>query len=386
MNLFLIAGEPSGDLLGARMMVSLKGQAGEKIRFSGIGGERMRAEGQEQIFPQDDLAVMGLAEVLPRIPRLLRRIRQAVQAILQQKPDVVVTIDAPDFSFRVARRVRKLAPDIPLVHCVAPTVWSWRPGRARKIARFLDHLLALFPFEPPYFTREGLACTFVGHPLVESGAAQGNAEAFRQRYPQTAGKRLLVVLPGSRRGEVTRLLPVLKDTLAKLKDRNLMAIVPTVERGAAQVEDAVRDWPVPALVVQGDRDKYDAFAAADMAVAASGTVVLELALGGLPAVIVYRINPLSAFLVRRLSRLKCVSLVNIMHDRMVMPELLQENCRADRIAEAAIHLLDSGEARAVQKQALAQVAGWLGQGGVQPPSARMADVILDLAGRQRKTT
>lgn len=376
--IFLMAGEPSGDALGARLMAVLRRLSGGRVRFAGIGGERMAAEGLDSLVPMGELAVMGLFELLPRIPALLRRIDQTAAAIVAMTPDVVVGIDAPGFTLRVARKVRDRAPGIPLIHYVAPTVWAWKPKRAAKYAALYDHLLAVLPFEPPYFEREGLPCTFVGHSVVESGAGQGDAARFRRDHGLTEDDRVVAVLPGSRRGEVTRLLPVFRAALEQVAATRpgLVAVVPTVATVADTVRAALADWPIRTLVVEGDAAKYDAFAAAEAAVAASGTVALELALAGLPSVIAYRVNPVTAALVRRLVRVKYVNLVNLMLDRMLVPELLQQDCRSDTVAAALARLLDDPAARQEQIDGVADVAAWLGRGG-PPPSERAARVILD---------
>nr|WP_207478806.1 lipid-A-disaccharide synthase [Arenibaculum pallidiluteum] len=372
--IFLIAGEVSGDLLGGRLMASLRSRE-PRITFAGVGGERMAEQGLESLFPMSDLAVMGLAEVLPRLPLLLGRMGEAAAAIRRLRPDAVVTIDAPDFAFRVAKRVRGLG--IPLIHYVAPTVWAWRPGRARKIARFLDHLLALLPFEPPYFEREGLPCTFVGHPVVEGGAGRGHAARFRAAHGLPEGAPLLCVLPGSRRGEVERLLPVFEAALGRLVPRHpgLRAVVPTVGPVRDRVARAIGDWPVPTVLVEGEEAKFDAMAASTAALAASGTVALELALAGVPAVIAYRMAPLTMALARRLVRVRYVNLVNLMLDRGLVPELLQEDCTPERIEAELERLLIDPEARRAQTEGAAEVARWLGREG-QPPADRAAEAVL----------
>ena len=384
-TLFLIAGEPSGDLLGARLMAGIKARADRDVRFKGVGGPRMVAEGLETLFPMADLALMGVFELLPRLPTLIRRLNQTVAVACDLKPDAVVTIDAPGFCFRVAKRLHRALPEVPLIHYVAPTVWAWRPERARKIAAFLNHLMVILPFEPPWFEREGLPCTFVGHSIVESGAGRGDGPAFRARHGLTPGARLIVVLPGSRTTELARLLPDFRATLERLAPSHpgMVAVVPAVPHLAARVRAAVKNWPLPTLVVEGDEDKYGAFAAAEVALAASGTVALELAMARLPAVIAYRLNPLSVALYRRLIRTKFVNLVNILHDRMVVPELLQEDCTPERLAAAVAALLDDPAARAAQVEALASVEGWLGAGG-PAPSARAADVVWEIATRPRR--
>jgi len=376
-TIFLVAGEPSGDALGARLMSALKEARGDAVRFAGIGGAGMAAEGLDSLFPMGELSLMGLAEVLPHVPRLLRRIDETVSAIRAQRPDAVVTIDSPGFSFPVARRLA--GSGIPLIHYVAPSVWAWRPGRARKIAGFLDHLLALLPFEPPYFRAEGLACTFVGHPVLESGAGDGGGPAFRRRHGIGDDVPLLCLLPGSRQGEVSRLLPVFAETVALVAKSRLdvEVVLPSVEGLAAAVSSATAMWPVRVRVVTGDAEKFDAFAAADVALAASGTVALELAMAKTPAVIAYRMHPLTGWLARRLVRVRYVSLVNLVLDRPVMPELLLGECRADRLAKAVTSLLDDPQARAAQASGAAEALAVLGLDGAAP-SRRAADIVLDV--------
>ena len=373
--IFLIAGEPSGDALGAGLMVALKARG--VVSFAGIGGPLMAAQGLTSLFPMKELTVMGLAEVLPLIPALLRRISGTVAEIRVLGPAALVTIDSPGFNFRVARRLKGAG--IPLVHYVAPTVWAWKPGRARKIAKFLDHLLAILPFEPPYFEAVGLPCTFVGHPVLESGAGDGDGPGFRRRHGIAPEAPLIVALPGSRGSETGQLLPIFGQALALLEGRypGLGAVVPTTEALREEVEAAVRNWPVPGLVPR--RGKFDAFAAADAALAASGTVSLELAMARTPAVIAYKMNPLSAFLAKRLVRVEFASLVNLILDRQAVPEFIQENCRPEPLADALDGLLGDEEARLAQARAAGDVLGRLGQDGPSP-SYRAAGVVLDLIG------
>lgn len=381
---FLIAGEPSGDLIGARLMAALKAQTGGAVRFAGIGGERMQAEGLDSLFPMEELTLMGIAELLPKARHLLARIRETARAAQDMAPDVMVTIDAPGFAFRVGRRL----PDrrFPLVHYVAPTVWAWRPGRARKIARFLDHILVLLPFEPPYFEREGLKASFVGHPIVETAAGRGDGRRFRVAHGIPDDAPLLCILPGSRRTEVSRLLPVFGETVRRLAAGrpDLRVVVPTVAGVANIVTAAVEQWPVPVTVVRGDDAKYDAFAAAQAALAASGTVALELAMADLPAVIAYKVQPLTAWIVRRLVRIRYANLVNIILDRPAVPEFLQEGCRPELLAPAVARLLDDPAAAAAQRADAREAIRRLGQDG-PPPSMRAASVILDVIERYRRS-
>jgi len=379
--IFLVAGEPSGDALGASLMAALKERTGGAIRFAGVGGEGMAAQGLDSLFPMADLSVMGVAEVLPRLPKILRRLGETTDAARRLRPAAVVTIDAPDFCFRLAKRLRGAG--IPLIHYVAPSVWAWRPGRARKIAAFLDHLLALLPFEPPYFQREGLACTFVGHPVVESGADLGDGRRFRERHGIAPGAPLVCVLPGSRRSETGRLLPLFAQALARLRATrpDLVAVVPVIGAVAGEVARAVAGWSVPATVVHERADKIDAFAAATVALAASGTVALELAMAETPAVIAYRVSPFTAWLARRLVRVSYANLVNLVLDRPAVPELIQEDCRPERLAAALDTLLADEAARRAQVEAGREALARLGRGGPSPGD-RAAAVVLDvIAGK-----
>ncbi len=380
--IYLVAGEPSGDLLGGRLMAELIEQTGGRVRFAGIGGEHMAAQGLDSLFPMRDLSVMGLAEVLPHLPRLIRRMNAAEADVRAKRPDVLLTIDSPGFCFRLARRVRDAG--IMMVHYVAPTVWAWKPGRAKKIAAFLDHLLVLLPFEPPYFEREGLAASFVGHPVVDAGADSGDGAGFRARHGIPESAPLLCVLPGSRLGEVRRHLPVFGETVERLAAarRGLWVVAPTLGAVADPVRRAVADWPLPAIVVEGSAEKHDAFAASDAALAASGTVTLELALAGCPSVVAYRVNGLTAWLVRRLVKVEYASLINIMENRQVLPEFLTGACVADNLGPAVGRLLDDPAARAAQIAACRPALEAMGWGG-EPPGRRAAWAVLALIEKRR---
>lgn len=385
----LLAGEPSGDVLGAGLMRALREETGGAVRFSGIGGEQMAEEGLHSLFPIADLAVMGLVEVLPRARALLRRIERTAQFLLNDPPDIVVTIDSPGFTRRVAQKLAVRS--FPLVHYVAPTVWAWRPGRARRLARLYDHLLAVLPFEPPYFEVVGLPTTFVGHPAVETlraarereAAAAAKGRGFRQRHGLAADVRLLAVMPGSRRGEVTRLLPVFSEVLARLKNDglNLHLLLPTVGTVAETVKAAAAALPYPATVLDRADERYAAMLAAEAALAASGTATLELGLAGTPTVLAYKVNPLTAAIVRRLIRIPYAGLVNILQKRLVMPEFLQQDCRADLIAPALKALLTDPAERQRQIEACAAVAGQLGADEALSPSHRAARAVLATAAR-----
>lgn len=377
---FLIAGEPSGDALGARLMAALKKQTRGKIRFAGVGGEKMADEGLVSLFPMRDIAVMGLIEVIPRLKTILARIALTAARAERLDPDAVVTIDSPDFNFRVARRLK--GKGFPLIHYVAPSVWAWRPGRARAIARFLDHLMALLPFEPPHFVREGLACTFVGHPVLESGTGAGDGHAWRARHGIPPKAPLLCVLPGSRRSEVRALLKSFGAAVGLIAKQvpDLRVVVPTLATLASEVRAAAATWPGGAVVVEGEGEKYDAFAACDAALAASGTVSLELALAGTPHAIAYRFNPLTAWILRRLIRVRFANLVNLVLGRAAVPELIQEDCTGENLAAAALRLLGDARARAAQKTAFVEALRALGP-GAGTPSERAAEVVLATIAR-----
>ncbi len=379
--IYIIAGEPSGDLLGGRLMAGLKAATFGRVRFAGIGGEAMRAEGLDSLFPMAELSVMGLVEVVPRIPRILRRVGQTAADVAARRPDAVVTIDSWGFTGRVQKRLQRDCPSIPRIHYVAPMVWAWKPDRTRKLAAVLDLLLTLLPFEPELFIRDGLKSQHVGHSVVESGAEQGDGAAFRARHGIAAAAPLLVVLPGSRHSETSRLLPVFAGAVARLAQAHpgLAVVVPTVETVAAEVRAAAAGWAVPGLVVEGGAEKADAFAAGTAALAASGTVALELAMARLPTVITYRVSPLSAFVATRFLGLKLnyATLVNLVMDAPVMPELLQDDCRPERLAAAVDRLLSDPAARAAQVAAAGEAMRRLGQGGPSP-SGRAARAVLDL--------
>jgi lipid-A-disaccharide synthase len=374
-RIFLLAGEPSGDMLGARLMRALHEQSPD-LTFAGIGGSRMGEQGLKSLFPMEELSLIGFAEILPHLPRLFQRMRETVAAIDRLQPDMVLTIDSPGFALRLQGRLD--GRPLQRVHYVAPQVWAWRPGRARHIARELDHLLALLPFEPPFFERYGLECSFVGHPIIEEAGQRGDGGRFRQRHGLGGDEPLLCLLPGSRRGEVEQHLPVLEGAVALLRHSfpDLRVVMPTLPGMASLLRERVHSWPAPVLVLDERSERFDAYAASRVAIAASGTVSLEVALAGLPFVTIYRTGPLTAWLARRLISVPHVNLVNLILDRAVVPELLQKECRADLIAEAAGSLLAREDLRSTQRVALNAAAAQLGAGAELPPSRRAAERVL----------
>ncbi len=345
LKIFIIAGEMSGDVLGAGLMQSLRARHDGKIEFRGVGGDLMTAQGLHSIFPMSEIAVMGFAELIPHIPRVLRRINETVRAIREWQPDVVVTIDAPGFNKRVAKKLGR--GKIPLIHYVAPSVWAWRPGRAKTMAQFFDHLLCLFRCEPPYFQREGLAPSFIGHPVVDSDLGNGRGAQFRAAHNIDAQSPILCLLPGSRRGEVTRLLPLFLQCFHVLKSShpNMRAVIPTVPH----LLDTVRGMTDADIIVTADHAiKKDIFAASTVALAASGTVSLELAKVKLPMVIAYKVNALSAFIARRLVKLQYFTLTNILLNRPAIPEFFQEQATVENLTGAIDGLIQNEPARTAQ--------------------------------------
>lgn len=331
-TVFLSAGEPSGDFFGSLLMKAMKDELGDRVTFVGLGGHLMEAEGLSSLFPIEELSIMGLAEIIPHIWRIRRRIRETITTIEKIRPDIVVTIDSPGFNFRVGKALKKRNLSMPLVHYVAPSVWAWRPKRAHKVAQFLDHLLVLFPFEPGYFLKEGLPTSFVGHPVVELGLDKLKDPHFRKNHNIPESAPLLTLLPGSRRGEISKLLPIFQETVKCLhkKHPDLQVIIPTLPHLVGQVRQG---YTLPATIVTTQTEKYAAYQESQAALAASGTVALELAAAGLPMVIAYKINPITHFLLCRMVKVKYACLVNLLMNKEVVAEYLQKNCTAEKLCD-----------------------------------------------------
>ncbi len=380
---YLIAGEPSGDLLASRLMTALKEKTDGRVRFAGVGGETMAAQGFQSLFDSSELAVMGLAEVIPSVPRILRRIRQTADDIAAQKPDIVVTVDSWSFSARVNKRLRSLKTGIPQVHYVAPQVWAWKKKRAKTCGRYIDRLLTLLPYEPKYFEPYGLKTDFVGHPVVEGGASRGDGARFRREHGLPEHAPVLCVLPGSRRSETKYLLPVFRETVAALAAAHpdMHIVVPTVVTVGEQVRAAVSDWALPVTVVTGEANRYDAFAASSAALAASGTVALELAMARVPYTIAYKMNPLSSHLMRLLVKGKYANLVNILADREIVKEYLLEYCRPELLVPEVERLLSDEACREAQIRDASGVLKSLGAEEHETPSRKAADILLKMTGR-----
>ena len=378
LNIMLVCGEPSGDALGAQLMAGLKRLAGERIRFSGVGGLAMAREGLTSLYSLDATAVMGLREVVPAIPKILRRVRQAVDFAVQTKPDVVVVIDSPDFTHRVAQGIKARDSSIRTVDYVAPQVWASRAYRARKMAHYFDLVLALFPFEVPFFEKYGLKAAFVGHPVIERAANISGGEALRARLGLAADAPLLALCPGSRTNEIRFILPLFREAVALLARRipGLITVLPTVPHVAAKVRAATGDWPTPLHVVEGEADKYAAFDAADVALAASGTVTAEIALSHTPMVVGYKVGGLTFFLSKFLMTVTHITLINILLGREAVPEFLQAKATPENLAGAVEHLFRDAGARVAQVEAMKDFGRLLGEGD-ETPSLRAARVLLE---------
>ncbi len=385
----LVAGEESGDQLGSELMKALNGKLGDGVRYRGVGGERMTALGLKSFFDMSDVSVMGLSAVLARLPLIVRRVYQTVDAVIASEPDVLVIIDSPDFTHSVAKRVRKRAPHIPIVGYVSPSVWAWRPGRARKMSRYVDELLALLPFEPEVHRKLGGPRThYVGHPLSENAAVL-RPEADERR-PLSTGEKVLLVLPGSRRSEIDRLLDVFGETVTMVKQEvpDLEVVLPAVNHLETRIREGVSGWPVKPRIVTGIEAKQKAFRQAHAALAASGTVSLELALAGVPMVVAYKID----WFFRRIKDLNRIFkfasidsfvLPNIILGSRAIPEFLDDEVQPTVLSDHLKKLLSSGPERQEQLAELARLDEVMRLPDGYSQSAAAADVVLSTMKRDQ---
>lgn len=375
---YLVAGEASGDVLGARLVAALRRRRPD-LEFAGIGGPRMAEQGIESLFDYRELALMGLLEVLPKVFRLKRLLADAAADVAQRRPAVLVTIDSPGFTLRLAALVKPFGQ--PVVHYVAPQVWAWRPGRVVKLRQKVDRILCLLPFEPIFFEHAGIPVTFVGHPVLESGADAGDAARFRAAHALAAHERPVIVMPGSRRMEAKRLLPLFGEALriAAARLPGLRPVVPVAPIVAEAVRAAASGWPVAPILVEGNDAKHDAFAAVAEGGGAglikSGTSSLEMAVAGIPHVVAYRVNPVTAAIVRRLVKVPHASLVNLMAEREVVPERIQEACVPDALAEALLRPMLDPAVAAAQRAGFAEALAKL-RAPEGLPSEAAAEAVL----------
>ena len=380
LTIMLVVGEPSGDQLGGQLMARLNEIARERVRIVGVGGPAMTAQGLQSLFPLDATAVMGLREVVPRIPAILRRVKIASDFALKTRPDLVLLIDSPDFTHRIAQRLKRIDPSIRTANYAPPQVWASRSYRARKMARYMDAVLTLFPFEAAFFERYGIKAFPVGYPVIERVSQIGGGPEFRGRHGIPAEAKLLAMLPGSRRNEIRFILPPFKAAAGLLaRDLpSLVTVIPTVPHVASLVREATRDWPTPVHIVETDAEKYACFDAADAALAASGTVTSELALAGTPMAVGYKVGWLTFALVKSMIKVPHIVLINLVLDRRAVPEFLQDACTPEALAQAMKPLLTDENARAQQKRDLAEAARAFGV-GQESPSLRAARAVLSLA-------
>ncbi|MCX7309680.1 MAG: lipid-A-disaccharide synthase [Afipia sp.] len=376
-KIFLIAAEESGDRLGAALMKALRVQLGGDATFTGIGGRHMAEEGMASLFPIEPLSIIGLVAIPRKLPMILRRIREATDAVLKAQPDILVIIDSPDFTQRVAKRVRKRNPSIPIVNYVSPTVWVWRPRRAKAMRAYVDRLMAVLPFEPEVHRRlEGPPCTYVGHPLLENLAAlRPNSEELKRR---DASPPILVLLPGSRGSEIARNMTVFGVTLKLLKAMGVdfEPVLPTMPNLVERVRAAAANWEVQPRIVVSDDNKLSAFRTARAALAKSGTVTLELALAGVPMVAVYRVTPVEAFIARRVIQTTSIILPNIILGENVIPEFLQDDFTPEKLAPILRDVLADTPVRQRQIDAFRRLEGIMSTDGKRP-SERAADVVIE---------
>jgi len=379
-KIFLIATEESGDRLGAGLMKVLRQRLGDAVRFEGVGGRAMAREGLSSLFPIEELSIVGLAAVAAQLPMILRHIRQTAAAVIEAAPDILVIIDSPDFTHRVAKQVRARDPSIPIVDYVSPSVWAWRPGRARAMLGYVDHVLALLPFEPEAYRRlHGPPCSYVGHPLLEQIGVLRPDAAEQKRRDQPPP--VLLVLPGSRRSEIRHHMAVFGETLGLL-DRPVELILPTMPHLQEAVAAALKDWPVQPRVVIGEQDKRAAFRIAHAAFVKSGTATLELALAGVPMVAAYRAGAVEAWIIRRAVRSSSVILANLVIGANVVPEFIQQDCTPQKLAPALRDILADTPLRRRQVEAFAGLDAVMSTGD-QPPSARAADIVLATLRKSR---
>ena len=373
--IWLLAGEASGDVLGGRLIAALRARRPE-LRFSGIGGPRMLAAGlPASLFPMADLAVMGLAEVLPRLRALRRRLDEAVADIEATRPDLVITIDSPGFSLRLLKRISGLG--LKRIQYVAPQVWAWRESRVRSFPGLWDRLLCLLPFEEEFFSGHGVPVRFVGHPVLQSGADEGDAGRFRARHDIAPDAPILILMPGSRRNEAPRLLPVFGQTIALLMQdfSNLVPVIPASPVVQELVVKTASGWPAKPLVIVDTDEKHDAYAAAGAALTKSGTSTLELALAGVPMAVTYRVNPITGALARRMIRVPYVAMVNLLAGRALVPELLQQDCTPEKLRATVRTLLTDQRAAAAQRDGFASVMHSLRAPAGLPADAAALEVL-----------
>ncbi len=381
----IIVGEVSGDALGAKLVSALRLKLSDRsLMFFGTAGPAMQSLGLKSLFPLEEIAVMGIVPVIKRLPSLLRRIRETADALIAFKPDILVVIDSPDFTHRVAKRFRAIRRDTPIIDYVSPTVWAWRPGRAKKMKAYIDQVLAILPFEPAAHQRlGGPSCTYVGHPLIE------RLDVLRPSPREVMARQTeppcVVVLPGSRRSEITRLMPIFRDVLVRTTaayDDPINFVLPAVDHLRASIEGSIKDWPIKPQVVSGENEKYLAFRKARAALAASGTVTLELALAHVPMAVGYRVGRVEGQ-IRHFIHVPSIVLPNLIIGENVIPERIQADCNSEQLTADLLPLLTDTSQRKRQMDGFLRLDGAMAI-GESSPSNKAADVILGMLDRATK--
>ena len=388
LSLFMVAGEHSVDALGGKLMAALNARRRGRIRYLGVGGKAMAAQGLVSQFPMEEVAVMGLGAILARLPLILRRISGTARSAIAAEPSAVIIIDSPEFTHPIARRIRRRRPDIPIIDYVSPSVWAWRPGRAAKMRPYVDHVLGLWPFEPAAHERlGGPPCSFVGHPLIERHPwlSALDPASLVAKLALPPGRPVLLALPGSRSSEVSRHMKPFGQAMAKLRAHGLdfEVVLPVVPSVRGLIDQQLGAWPVRPHLIEGEEDKFRAFKLATAALAASGTVTLELALAGTPTVVGYKVDPVIAPIALRLIKATSVVLPNLVLGEKVFPEFIQEACTPANLADALASLLGDTAERAAQKTMLARMPDALQVAG-HTPSEAAAEIVLEYAENGRK--
>jgi len=372
----IIAGEPSGDFIGAQLMKSLK-KKNANITFEGIGGQHMQAEGLQSIYSIQDLSIMGFFEDFSKYYGVFKKLKFLKKQLIENKPDLLITVDFPGFNFRLGKMIKGFG--IRHIHYVAPTVWAWKAWRAKMVAKFLDHLLCIFPFEPPYFEKENLPTTYVGHPVMEMGFDKGDVKNFYEKYKLDPKSKIITLLPGSRQSELNTLVPIYRQAVQMLSDKikNLHIVIPTLDCYRKKLEQ--QNWACPVTVITDFDARKDAYAASKVALAASGTIALELAAAKLPMIITYKVSKLTEWIVRPFIKIKYACMVNILMNKNVVPELLQEDCNPQLISQKVLELLKNPS---YQEKALQKTRALLTPKN-QTPSDLAAETVLSILYEQK---
>ena len=375
---YIIVGEPSGDILASRMMSAMR-KLNPEVNFTGMGGETMIKQGFKSLFNIADISVMGFWEVVPRLPLILKRMKQVMEDIEKQQPDVIVTVDSWGFVSSILKKLKKKNSTIPTVHYVAPQVWAWKKSRAPKAAKLMDRLMTLLPFEPAYFEKYGLQCDFAGHPVIENANETNDLDVFKNQHNIPENGCILCVLPGSRRSEIKKIFPVFKKSVERLKENfsDLFLIIPSVEAIAEEVRHLFANIEIPHIVITGQQERYNTFRISKFAIAASGTVTLELTACGTPHLIAYKFSAITNQITKRLATTKYANLINILADKPVIPEFVLDNCRDDLIAEKALELMQNTEAAQSQINEAKQYFSLL-KPEEMLPSEKAASIVLEI--------